>query len=719
MVVGRRALPAWLFRGPPGVKHFVPEIPSTALARIRRLERQLELERELRREAEAIAETGLRKLYDSRQRLALLQRITDGANSADDIREALYFAVREICREMRWDFGNAYLVEPGGGEVAACDCWFAADAELFHDFVEVSRNARFRKGQGLPGRVLASGMPQWIDDARFEAWFVRRRLAMACGMVSACAFPIMVGTDVVAIIEFFARNLVLAKDDVVAFMGQIGTQLGRVAERERARAALMHDALHDSLTGLPNRALMRERSQAAFERLPADLSGLAMLVIDLDGFKAINDKYGHHAGDSMLVSVAARFSEAIAACADASGAHATLSRTGGDEFVVLLDGYEQVDLPQRVAAALHASLADPQHGSFDGTNLGASIGIACSDSDYHEVDKILRDADLAMYEAKAQGRGGTVIFTPDLGLTVRNRMELEREIREALRERQFVLYYQPILSFCSPATIRGYEALIRWHHPTRGLIEPSTFIPAAEESGLIMYIGEWVMREACTAMVRLHHQLAANGCAPEHMPFVAINIAPQQFLQHNFAQQVRRVLIDTGIAPTAVKLEVTEGVAIIDADRTRTLLDQFRSWGVQTGLDDFGTGYSSLSYLQNLPFDALKIDRSFIASLGDDKSRSIVRAILDLANSLDLHVIAEGVETAEQSAMLDSMGCEFGQGYLFGRPLDESTAFAAFRHPVPIPAVSVRSPVVRPPLQIAPAAVRRASSAGSRPSNPP
>ena len=700
------------------MKHFVPDIPTTAQARIERLERQLKRERELRREAEAIAESGLRKLYDSRQRLALLQRVTDGANSADDIREALYFAVREICTEMHWDFGNAYLVEPGRSGVSACDCWFAADAALFHEFVEVSRNARFGAGKGLPGRVLATGTPEWIDDARFEDGCARREVVIACGMVSACAFPIMVGTDVAAIIEFFAREKVQAKDDLITFMGQIGTQLGRVAERERARAALMHDALHDSLTGLPNRALMRERSQAAFERLPTDRTGLAMLVIDLDGFKAINDKYGHHAGDSMLVSVAARFSEAIDTCSDSS-TQATLSRTGGDEFVVLLDGFDNDNLPQIVATALHDSLADPQHGSFDGTNLGASIGIACSGPEYEDVDKILRDADLAMYEAKAQGRGGTVVFTPDLGMDVRNRMELEREIREALREGQFVLYYQPILNFASPTAIRGYEALIRWHHPTRGLVEPSTFIPAAEESGLIMYIGEWVMREACSAMVRLHEQLTAEGCAAEHLPFVAINIAPQQFLQHNFAQQVRRVLLDTGIAPTAVKLEVTEGVAIIDSDRTRALLDQFRGWGVQTGLDDFGTGYSSLSYLQNLPFDALKIDRSFIASLGDDKSRSIVRAILDLANSLDLHVIAEGVETAEQSAMLDSMGCQFGQGFLFGRPLDEATAFAAFRHPIPLPAEPVRLPAPRATAQIAPAALRRASSASSRPSSLP
>lgn len=690
------------------VKHFAAEIPSPAQARIRSLERQLQREREARLEAETIAEIGLRTLYASRQRLALLQRITDGANRADNIRVALDFAVREICVELGWDFGNAYLVEPGGGEAVAFDCWFTEDPERLESFIEASRGACFRKGDGLPGRVLASGVPQWIDDARIQPWFLRRQVAIASGMISACAFPIMIGNEAVAVIEFFARKLLIDRDEVVAFMGQIGTQLGRVAERDRARAALLHDALHDSLTGLPNRALLRERCQTAFERLPSDHGGLAMLVIDLDGFKAINDKYGHHAGDSMLVSVAARFSEAIGTCAGSAGAHATLSRTGGDEFVVLLDAFAQADLPQNIAASLHASLADPQHGSFDGTNLGASIGIACSGPHYDDVDKILRDADLAMYEAKAQGRSGTITFTADLGLTVRNRMKLEREIRDALRDRQFVLYYQPILSFSEPSRTRGFEALIRWHHPTRGLVEPGTFIPAAEESGLIMLIGEWVLREACTAMARLHHHLAAIGCDPEQLPFVSINIAPQQFLQPNFAQQVRRVLIDTGIAPTAVKLEVTEGVAIIDADRTRALLDQFRSWGVQTGLDDFGTGYSSLSYLQNLPFDSLKIDRSFIASLGDDKSRNIVRAILDLANSLQLDVVAEGVETAEQSAMLDGMGCQFGQGFLFGRPHDEATAFAAFR-----------PPVTGAGVQIAPAAVNRASSASSSPSSPP
>jgi EAL domain-containing protein (putative c-di-GMP-specific phosphodiesterase class I) len=224
--------------------------------------------------------------------------------------------------------------------------------------------------------------------------------------------------------------------------------------------------------------------------------------------------------------------------------------------------------------------------------------------------------------------------------------------------------------------LRGYEALIRWNHPTRGLVEPGRFIPAAEAGGLSVFIGDWVLRQACSAMARLHARLASEGIPPCELPYISINIAPQQFLQPTFSAHVQRVLLETGVSPECVRLEVTEGVAIIDPDQTRAVLEKVRGWGVKTSLDDFGTGYSSLSYLQNLPFDTLKIDRSFIASMDEPKSRKIIRAILDLASNLNLSVVAEGIETPDQGASLHEMGCEFGQGFHLGRPLDEASAFA-------------------------------------------
>jgi EAL domain-containing protein (putative c-di-GMP-specific phosphodiesterase class I) len=255
-------------------------------------------------------------------------------------------------------------------------------------------------------------------------------------------------------------------------------------------------------------------------------------------------------------------------------------------------------------------------------------------------------------------------------------MALENELRDAIRERQFTLYYQPIFALGQTRKLRGFEALIRWNHPDQGLMEPGRFIPAAEASGLIVFIGDWVLRQACNAMARLHAKLAESGARPGTLPYISINIAPQQFLQPTFSANVQRILLETGVPPECVRLEVTEGVAIINPNQTREVLEQVRSWGVKTSLDDFGTGYSSLSYLQNLPFDTLKIDRSFIASMDDPKSRNIIRAILDLASNLNLSVVAEGIETFEQGASLREMGCEFGQGFHLGRPLDETNAFA-------------------------------------------
>ncbi len=658
--------------------------PAHRAETVVQLRRQLDRERKARIEAEAIAERGLRELYESQVRLALLQRITDYANQSNDFASVLDLALKEICSHLGWDFGNSYIITEDRSAVTACDTWYAANPDRLFDFVEASRGMRFLPGEGLPGRVLRDEHPHWIDSFPDETWFCRRKEALACGLVSACAFPILIGDGVVAVLEFCSRKPMVDKDNILLTITQAGTQLARVVERERARAALLHDALHDAMTGLPNRVLLGERSRSAFERLPPDRIGLAVMVIDLDGFKAINDKYGHHAGDELLVAVAERFEAAIETLQGADikanpAWHATLARVGGDEFVVLLDPLPDQLVPARLAAAMLEALREPVRHDGDRLSVGASIGIAHSEAHYEDVEQIRRDADLAMYEAKAGGRGGIVTFTEELGSEARNRMTLERELRDAIREHQFVLHYQPIFALDGNRELRGFEALIRWNHPERGLIEPGAFIPLAEASGLIVFIGDWVLRQACAAIARLHEGL--RGSEP---PFVSINIAPQQFLQPNFAQSVQRVLVETGVPPECLRLEVTEGVAIIDAERTRQVLEDVRASGVRTSLDDFGTGYSSLSYLQNLPFDTLKIDRSFIASMDDPKSRNIIRAILDLAENLNLSVVAEGIESPEQGAALVEMGCQFGQGYYLGMPLNESEAFALALPPAAI-----------------------------------
>lgn len=668
-------------------------VPDAHAAAIERLTRLVQREREGRLQAEAIAERGLRELYESQIRLALLQRITDCANRSNDFSEAIDEVLKEICEHMSWDFGTAYRVIEREKAVA-CDAWFAAEPARLFPLVEATRSARFAKGEGLPGRVLRDGHPHWIDEEELRDTFCRKVEAQACAIRAACAFPVAIGEEIVCVLEFFSRTVMLDKDAVLLTVTQAATQLARVIERERARSALLHDALHDGMTGLPNRALLDERARAAFERLPDDRTGLAVLVIDLDGFKAINDKYGHHAGDIVLIETAQRFDAVIARSAggrrlrDQRTWHATLARVGGDEFVIVLDALPNAGVAMDLACALIDALKPAIAIEDDSVNVGLSIGIAHSDEGYVNIEQIRQDADLAMYEAKSGGHGGVVTFSEALGTERRNRMALENELRDAIRERQFTLFYQPIFALGSFGKLRGFEALIRWNHPVRGLVEPGRFIPAAEASGLIVFIGDWVLRQACNAMARLHASLQAGGHTPNELPYISINIAPQQFLQPNFSAHVQRVLLETGVPPECVRLEVTEGVAIIDPNQTRQVLEQVRSCGVKTSLDDFGTGYSSLSYLQNLPFDTLKIDRSFIASMDDPKSRNIIRAILDLAANLNLSVVVEGIETPEQSASLREMGCQYGQGFHLGRPLDETSAFALMwpdeEMPVPV-----------------------------------
>jgi diguanylate cyclase (GGDEF)-like protein len=642
-------------------------------ARALRAERRAQREHTARIEAEAIAERGLRDLYESQQRLLLLHRITDGANHSSDINTALRLAVTEVCQYMGWAFGNAYI--RNGNTVVGCDTWYAADDNSLFGFVELSRRYRFVAGSGLPGRVLTDVRPHWIEDVTQDTNFLRARAARTSGLHAGCAFPVMVGEEVAAVLEFFSRERLVQDEALLTIMGQIGTQLGRVIERERARLALLHDALHDPLTGLPNRTLFADRLKNAVARASgSEGTTTAVMVVDLDGFKGVNDTLGHQAGDRLLVDTAKRIDDCLrrnlAASRGFGPRHATLARMGGDEFTILIEDVRH-GAAEAIAEAVRNRLAGDRDDRISG-NITASIGIAYDDGRYEDVELLLRDADLAMYEAKANGRNQAVTFGERIGRQIRQRLVIEQQIREALARHEFVLHYQPIVELSRPDRVQGFEALVRWNHPTRGLIGPDQFIPIAEESGLILFLGDWVLREACRTTARWQRE---NG---ESSPFISINISPCQFLQPDFARQVHAALLETGVEPTSVRLEVTEGAAIQDADRTRAVIEEIRSWGVSTSLDDFGTGYSSLSHIQRLPFDVLKIDRSFVAPMTGNadhaKATGIVQAILDLARTLNMRVVAEGIETEAQAAILSRLGCTHGQGYLFSRPVPAEDA---------------------------------------------
>ncbi|WP_432258084.1 EAL domain-containing protein [Cupriavidus sp. TMH.W2] len=628
-----------------------------------RLRRRLERERDARTQAEAIAEQGLRELYMKQQHLQLLEAIAAAANQATSVSDALQFATRTICHFAGWPVGHAYLVESSGQEtyLLSASIWHGANAERFRAFYQQTETVEFGRGDGLPGKVLASAAPAWVTDVTCDPNFPRASTAAIAGLKAAFAFPVLLGDSVAAVLEFFTDQVLEPDDTLLHLMAQIGNQLGRVVERKRAEDQLIHDAFHDPLTGLANRALFQDRLAQAVVRSHRHTEKVfAVLFIDLDRFKLVNDSLGHHAGDALIIEVAKRLGGGLRD-------EDTLARMGGDEFTILLDDIADANDAVRVADHLMQLVAEPFGIAGEELYVSASIGIAVSTSDYGSAEEILRQADLAMYRAKTLGKGRYEIFDHTMHVQAVNRLALETGLRRALQNQEFVVHYQPIVCL-NGGDIVGVEALVRWRKSETELVYPGEFIQVAEDTGLILFLGLWVLREACTTMARWHRDF------PRVPPLtVSVNLSARQFAQHDLVQQVDRIIADTGIRPDTVRLEITESVTMLDSERTVEVLGQLRQLGVRISIDDFGTGYSSLSYLHRFPLDVLKIDRSFVARLGrDNEGAQIVQTIMSLARNLGIEVVAEGTETSGHVNHLRSLGCDFGQGYYFSRPLESN-----------------------------------------------
>ncbi|MBA2447694.1 MAG: PAS domain S-box protein [Chloroflexi bacterium] len=429
-----------------------------------------------------------------------------------------------------------------------------------------------------------------------------------------------------------------------------------VTERKRAEARLLHDALHDGLTGLPNRALFMDRLGQALRRVKRrDDYSFAVLFLDLDRFKVVNDSLGHMAGDQLLTQIAPRL-EAGLRPGD------TLARLGGDEFAVLLDGVEDLAEAARVADRIQATLVLPFKLGEREVFTSASIGVALSSTEYDRPEEILRDADTALYRAKALGKARHEVFDRAMYRQNVALLHLETDLRRAIDRDELRVHYQPIVSL-ETGEITGAEALVRWQHPRRGLVPPGEFIPLAEETGIIVPIGEWVLRTACAQ---------ARAWRDDGLPAirVAVNLSARQFKQGYLSATIARTLEETGLDPHGLELELTESIVMGDAEETIATLHELRGTGVQLSIDDFGTGYSSLSYLKRFPIQTLKIDTSFVRDLdAHPTDAAIVRTVITLAHDLRLEVIAEGVESEEELAVLRSLGCDEVQGYLASRPL--------------------------------------------------
>jgi diguanylate cyclase (GGDEF)-like protein/PAS domain S-box-containing protein len=433
-----------------------------------------------------------------------------------------------------------------------------------------------------------------------------------------------------------------------------------ISERKRAQYQLQHQAFHDPLTELPNRALFMNRLAHALDRSTRHEMEVSVLFLDLDRFKLINDSLGHEAGDRLLVAVAQR----IAGCVRAED---TVARFGGDEFAVLVAEPGTAEAAIHVAERITQALDMPFVLQECDVVTGASVGIVVS-TPLSTAAAMMRDVDIALYRAKAHGRGRYEVFDETMNAQVLERLQMEADLRLALERGEFAVYYQPKIAL-ETGRLEGMEALLRWVHPTRGIIPPMAFIPLAEETGLIRPIGQWVLEEACRQTKRWHDQL------PELTLVTSVNLSARQFSQPALAEDVRRALEQSGVNPSHIQLEITESVAMEDAEMAVTVMERLKVLGVQLAIDDFGTGYSSLAYLKRFPVDALKIDRAFIAGLPrGGESASIVNAMVSLGHALKLEVVAEGIETAEEMHHVRALGCEVGQGYYFARPLTHADA---------------------------------------------
>ncbi len=446
------------------------------------------------------------------------------------------------------------------------------------------------------------------------------------------------------------------RDDRGSLIGVVAVYTD-LRERRQAQEELVYQARHDSLTGLPNRSFFQQRLTRAFARGAEQHNRTAVMFFDLDNFKVINDSLGHEAGDHLLQVVAER----LKACVRPED---MVARLGGDEFTVLLEGLtgdkDAVGVAERVSEQLRAPIL------LDGREIfaTASIGIALSRDTHENADDLLRDADVAMYQAKTGGKGKYIFFNPQMNAEAMERLELEMDLRHAVDRGELQVYFQPIVHLES-GRVTEVEALLRWNHPLRGVISPTKFIPIAEETGLILPLGQWVLEQSCRQA-----RLWQNEYPSDPPLVMSVNLSTRQIQQDDLIQSVAAVLESSGIAPNSLKLEITESVMMLDSANVIAKLHGLKAMGIRLAVDDFGTGYSSMSYLSSLPIDTLKIDRAFISRLGlKNEDDAIVRAILTMAKMMHMHVTAEGIETQEQLGELNLLGCERGQGYLFAKPL--------------------------------------------------
>ncbi len=515
-------------------------------------------------------------------------------------------------------------------------------------------------------QVVATGRPLFIGNTRETASYLEGASGPTQDGVAYAVTPVMtidgqvIGT--VCVIDTAPHAWTHVEINcLMDIASALVTELELVSDlsvKRQTQEHLLYSTLHDALTGLPNRSLFTERLRHAMRRSarhPEDL--FAVLFLDLDRFKEVNDNLGHFAGDELLRAVARRLETCLRP-------EDTVARLSGDEFAILLESITETSDAGRVAQRIEEALSFPINLAGADVTTSASMGIVTSSMHHDQPEQLLRSADMAMYRAKAAGRARYELFDRAMHTDALERLQLEADLRRAVELREFTLHYQPLVSLRT-GRITGLEALVRWEHPVRGLVHPAEFIPVAEETGLIVPIGRWVLNEACARIREWQKQF------PRKEPLtIGVNLSVKQFSQPDLIDLIAQAIETSGVSPSSLRLEITESAIIDKGDAAVVVLSEIRKLGAQVYLDDFGTGYSSLSYLHGLPIDAIKIDRTFVSSIDtDDKNLRLVRTILTLAEIVGVRAEAEGISTAEQLKELRALNCEQGQGYLFSAPI--------------------------------------------------
>jgi diguanylate cyclase (GGDEF)-like protein/PAS domain S-box-containing protein len=614
-----------------------------------------------------VADVTERKRAELRQDLE--NAVTLLLADARSLEEVMPRVIQTICRSLKFAYGARWVVDNKDQVMRCAETWCLPDPKV-EEFRVVSA-ARVEM-PGLPGglnrRVWATSTPYWMVDVSQDATLWRRDLALEAGLQHAFAFPILVGGEFYGVMELFGYGARARDERIVEIAHSVGSQIGQLIARKQAEANLQFFASHDPLTGLFNRGMFNRRLQQALAQAQRFERTVAILFIDLDGFKLVNDTLGHNAGDALLAEIAARLRATLRE-------GDVIARMGGDEFVVLIEEFGEPAQVGEVAKKVLDTVSWPYGVQGQESQVTASIGISTFPDDGKDAQALLRSADMAMYRAKEQGKNGFRFFAPQMNVHITERLSLEANLRRAVEREELVLLYQPKVSI-RDAQVTGVEALVRWHHPTQGVINPGEFMPVAEDTGLVLSIGQWVLRTACRQAAVWREQ---------GLPLlrVAVNLSQRQFAQESLIQVVREALHIASVDPSRLELELTEAMVMRNPERAEKVLAQLKELGVHLVVDDFGTGLSSLKFLSRLPLDSVKIDRSLILDLPHNReAAALTRGVVAMAHSLNLRVIAESVETSEQWEFLRELGCEEMQGNYFSAPVPADIVASIVRQPV-------------------------------------